>query len=203
MNDITIFFLLGKTFMCREIIKASATLIHPPPQRILYCYSEWQSLYDDMPEIVEFHQGINEDLLSRDNLKNQQILLIIDDLNEDANGTLISAIFTRMSHHRFISVIYLTNSLFSNQRNYRLLASNTQYYGLFRSTRDHASIAILARQMVGSKAYKKVEQAYIECTKEPYGYLFCDLKANTPKELRFRTKILPHEDTICFVIKND
>ena len=29
----------GKSYMCREIIRAAHELIHPPPERIIYCYS--------------------------------------------------------------------------------------------------------------------------------------------------------------------
>ena len=104
---------------------------------------------------------------------------------------------------RSLSVLYLTNSLFSHQKNYRILATNTQYFFLFKSSRDHHSLGVLARQIVGPKNYKYVVEAYdYATTKFPYGYLLCDLKVATKKELRFRTRILPGEDTICFVLKD-
>jgi hypothetical protein len=192
----------GKTWMCREIIRAADELITPKVQRYLYAYGEYQKFFDSFPPYVEFHRGIDEDLISRENLKDEHTLLVIDDLLDEADSTLLSNIFTKFSHHRNITVLLLSNSLFSKQKNYRLLAVNTQYYFIFRSARDHSSVATLARQMFGS-AYKYMVAAYQECIKKDYGYLFLDLKANTPPALRVRTNILPHETTTVFLIKDN
>lgn len=55
-----------------------------PPERIYYCYSRWQSAYDEMKESIQsiqFIQGLPSISIFDENYIN---LLIIDDLMSDA-----------------------------------------------------------------------------------------------------------------------
>ena len=38
----------GKTEWTRKLLLTS--LIHPPPERILWCFGQWQPLYEDLQE---------------------------------------------------------------------------------------------------------------------------------------------------------
>lgn len=191
----------GKTHLTRKIIEAASEMIHPPPERIIYAYGEWQSIFSEMNG-VEFVKGINEKLVSRENLDNKRTLLVIDDLSDSIDEKLIGALFTRMSHHRHISVIFLLNNLFyRGLKNMRDIALNTHYYIITRSVRDYSSITTLAKQMFG-KDYKSMMQAYADATKDNFGYLMVDLKPNTKAPLRLRTHIFPNENTVLYVIKN-
>ena len=89
----------GKSYLTKQIIEHSAKLINPPPERCIYAYGEWQPLFTQMKD-VEFVKGINEELVSRENLDGKRTLLIIDDLSDTISEQLIGALFTRMSHHR-------------------------------------------------------------------------------------------------------
>ena len=64
--------------------------------------TEWQKIYELMPPFVEFHKGITAELVSRESLQGKTTLLAIDDLNELADESLITSIFVRFSHHRYI-----------------------------------------------------------------------------------------------------
>ena len=187
------------------MLKAVKTMIHPIPERIIYAYGEWQDIFEEMKgeiENIEFVRGITESLVSRENLGGQRTLLVIDDLADEISPALIGAIFVKLSHHRHISTCFMVNNLFyRGLPNYRLIAVNTQYYIVFRNSRDQSSITTLARQMFGSH-YKYMVQAYEDSVKRDFGYLFIDLKSGSKKELRLRTNILPHQDTICYVIKD-
>jgi hypothetical protein len=77
---------------------------------------------------------------------------------------------------------------FSKGKENRTMSINTQYTVLFKNLRDQVGPAILARQMYPSNS-KKFMIKYIEATKRPYGYLFIDLKQNTPEENRLKTDI--------------
>ena len=191
----------GKTYLTRKIIENAPTLINPPVQRIIYAYGEWQEMFEHM-EGVEFVRGISDSVVSRENLQGQRTLLILDDVSDEISEKLIGSLFIKMAHHRDISVIFLSNALFSKElRNYRLIATNTMYYIIFRSSRDHGSVTTLAKQMFGTQ-YKSMLRAYEAAVSPKYGYLFIDLKSDTPPELRLRTNILPDETTICYVIKD-
>ncbi len=51
----------GKTFLLKEILKHSNVLFDKYPEKIIYCYSAWQSSFEkfknEIPNI-EFHEGI-------------------------------------------------------------------------------------------------------------------------------------------------
>ena len=82
-------------------------MISPPPQHIVYCYSIYQPLFDQYPDI-EFVEGL-PDLSQFDGSKN--VLLILDDMMSEINQTMTD-LFTKGSHHRNISVIFITQNLF-------------------------------------------------------------------------------------------
>ena len=58
-------------------------------------------------------------------------------------------IFTKISHHRNLSVVYLTQNLFNNHT--RTLSLNSPYIVLFKNERDATQVANLARQMYPGK----------------------------------------------------
>ena len=55
----------GKTVWVKSLLENAQTTISPVPQRIIWCYGQWQPSYFDMlgaiPEI-EFNKGIPEDI---------------------------------------------------------------------------------------------------------------------------------------------
>ena len=73
----------GKSRFVANLIKNATSVIHPPPHKIFFCYSEWQDLYDSLTKHgVRVHRGmINVDSLDPE-LKN---LFIFDDLLNDVN----------------------------------------------------------------------------------------------------------------------
>jgi hypothetical protein len=79
----------------------------------------------------------------------------------------------------------------------RTMSINTQYIVLLKNPRDQIGPAILARQMYPSNSQKFMIK-YIEATTRPYGYLFIDLKQNTPEEDRLKTDISMYEYNILY-----
>ena len=75
------------------------------------------------------------------------------------------------------------------------MSINTQYIVLFKNPRDQIEPAILARQMYLNNQ-KKFMIKYTEATKRPYGYLFIDLKQNTPEEERLKIDIFNDHTTV-------
>jgi hypothetical protein len=59
---------------------------------------------------------------------------------------------------------------------------------MFKNPRDRSQISFLARQMY-PKQSKFLEEAYLDATNIPHGYLFIDLKQTTPNELRILTNV--------------
>ena len=46
----------GKTLFTFRLLNEAQDMITPRPQRIMYCYSEYQDVFSDYPEI-EFNEG--------------------------------------------------------------------------------------------------------------------------------------------------
>ena len=190
----------GKSVFTKKLIENADVMINPPPDKILYCYGEWQTMFSEMSN-VEFFRGINEDIIKRENLTGHT-LLILDDLADEIDSKLLERIFTKISHHRSLSVILLIHSLFyPGLKNMRLISLNTHYLVIFKTARDQNSIATIARQMFG-KRYKYMIDAYNDATSENYGYLIVDSKSSTPDLIRLRTKVFPGETTVAYIQQN-
>ena len=97
----------GKTILVFRLIDAvlDNALFEPPIKRIWYCYGEWQTTYDEYIHQVHFHKGLpSESDFVFDG--SEPSLLVLDDLMSSTNG-FVSDIFTKLSHHRDLSVMYL------------------------------------------------------------------------------------------------
>jgi len=81
----------------------------------------------------------------------------------------------KISHHRNISVLYLTQNSFDKNRFASTISLNAHYYVLLKNPRDAIQFATLARQMYPNDSRFAME-AYRDATSVPYGYLLVDLK---------------------------
>lgn len=185
----------GKTIFLARFIRDIKELMFPTPEKIVYCYGEYQDIFADLPE-VEFREGLPK-LAEFDG--SQRVLLIIDDLMHEA-GHDVEKIFTRGSHHRNISVFFVTQNLFFKSKGSRTMSLNAHYIVAFKSPRDIGQISVLARQIYGSNSKFMIE-AFNDATSKPFGYLLIDLKPQTPEQLRLRTNIFPDEVNYAYIRK--
>jgi hypothetical protein len=117
----------------------------------------------------------------------------------EANDS-VSNIFTKVSHHRNVSVIYLSKNLFHKSKQNRTLSLNAPYIVLFKNPRDAVQVATLARQMHPGRG-KFLAEAFKDATDKPYGYLLIDLKPDTEEKYRIRTNIFPNERQYVYIPK--
>lgn len=177
-------------------------MLSPSPEIVYFCYSQWQSLYDEISQMmlvsgvtIVFHQGIKpvEEMEGVTVRK----LVIYDDLMNDINDE-IADVFTKKSHHQNLTAVFLTQNLFQKAKQSRVVSLNAKYLGLFKAPRDKAQIMHLARSMYpGSSKY--MIDAYTKATAEPHQYLWVDLRQETPENMRLRSKIFPDETTEVWV----
>jgi hypothetical protein len=59
----------------------------------------------------------------------------------------ISDLFTKGSHHRNLSIIYIVQNIFHQGKEMRNIRLNAHYIVLFKSPRDKQQISMLARQI--------------------------------------------------------
>ncbi len=77
----------GKTTFVKELIEKAQMLIDPPPQRIVWCYGEWQSGYQKIE--AEFVEGLYTEFDP-----NMHNLVVIDDMMGESEKQ-IAELFTR------------------------------------------------------------------------------------------------------------
>jgi hypothetical protein len=123
-------------------------------------------------------------------------LLVLDDLMSQVDEN-ISNMFTRGSHHRGISVVFIVQNLFQKNPHARTISLNSQYIVLYKNPRDVHQFSVLARQM-GINA-KFAREAFQLATSEPHTYLLVDLKPETNDNYRLRANIFPGEQTHVYV----
>ena len=178
----------GKSVFIQRLLKHAKTVINPPPEKILYCYGVYQEIFSKI-EGVEFNEGLPS-LDEFDGGKHS--LVIIDDLMHETNQ-VVSRLFTRVSHHTNTSVIFVTQNIFNATKETRNITLNAQYLVLYKNVRDQSQIAYLSRQMYPGKSKHMIE-AYTDATREPYSYLFVDLKPNTDEKHRLKACVFPDDE---------
>jgi hypothetical protein len=187
----------GKTQFVLKLIHYSSCFIIPAPERIVWCYGAYQEIFhsENFSAHVEFIEGLPDANV----LDGRRTLLIIDDLMSETDSR-VTNLFTKGSHHKNASIIYISQNLFHKGKENRNISLNTHYLVLFKNPRDAAQIVHLGRQIFPDRA-KYLRESFSDATSHCYGYLLVDLKTTTPDELRLRTNIFPNETTSVYVYK--
>jgi len=180
----------GKTFFVKRFFRNMDAMSDTKFDRILFYYSEWQSSYTEYGNNVEFHEGLprNDDYVNDPRPK----LIVIDDLMREASDNAVIDLFTKGSHHKNLSVIFITQNLFHQGRGMRDISLNANYIVVFKNPRDRAQIQHLARQ-VYPENIKFLWEVYNDATSIAHGYLLLDLKQSTPENCRLRAHIFPDD----------
>ena len=194
----------GKSCLTKRILEHCNAMFTQQVTKIIYAYSEWQSLYDEMKKTVdnlEFYQGLpDREAMQCFGSTKQHVILCIDDLfmqvtqSEDA-----VQLFCVFSHHLNISVIFLAQSLYPPGRFSKTLSLQVQYYFLLRNRRDKRQVITFASQLFPSKS-KYMLDAYEKCTERvDYNYLLIDISPSVDQRYQLRSNIFPGETTVCYL----
>lgn len=191
----------GKSTFIRKFIHQIKDIVDQPIYEIIYC-SPILNTYNEKSNVkITYHDTIPDVLNVFSDKKNR--LLILDDMMREAGSDVID-LYTKYSHHLNISIIFISQNFFSSGKGRRDLSLNTHYIVCFKNPRDKQQIAFLARQIYPENS-KFVQEAFIDATSKPYGYILFDLTQTTPEHLRYRTNIFCEIDNrgpIIYVPKN-
>ena len=152
----------GKTQFTLRLIENVETMIIPKIERIIWCYGVFQNAFDNLQN-VEFYEGIPE-LSIFDG--RQRTLLILDDLMHETDDR-VTKIFTKISHHMNVSVLYLTQNLFFGGKQNRTVGLNSHYLVLFKNPRDATQVATLGRQIFPGRS-KFIVEVFKDATSTPF-----------------------------------
>jgi hypothetical protein len=192
----------GKTRLVLRILEKQ--VIHPFPTRILWVYSEWQKDYKEAAFIyphIEFVQGWQDDIYDRIKPNERNLLIVDDQMDEAGSSKTLTKLFTKGSHHRNLTILYLLQNMYNSGSSQRTVSLNSHYNVVFRNSRDASQFRTLAHQMHPGNA-KWLIQAFDDATSEPYGYLVLDHHPESDKDKRVVSKILPGEQLTIYQAKN-
>ena len=190
----------GKTSFVRRLLDSLYRMTTSEPRKILYCYGTFQPLFADMQKDhpdMNFMEGVPSkndlDELSRDGPS----LVVLDDLMDEVNNSKdMQKLFTQYSHHKDISVIFISQNIYFGGRYGKTINLNSHYLVLFKNP-NLSQIRILGQQIMPGRG-KALVQAYEDATGERYGYLLVDLHPNNDRDLMLRSHIFPDEDTVVY-----
>lgn len=194
----------GKTVWVYKLFQNIKTMIDTEISEIIWCYGAYQPLYDEMKEKISTPMKFVEGIPMLDDIAPEYRpparIVVLDDLMRHANEN-VSDFFTKGSHHKNLSVIFITQNIFHQNKSMRDISLNAHYVVLFKSPRERFQIVPFSRQIYPENP-KYVQEAFYDSTTGPHGYLLFDLKQNTPDHMRLRTLIFPDENTVVYVPKN-
>ena len=183
----------GKTFWLYKLLQNKDIMFVSPPNNIRYCYSVWQNVFDDMENElnVTFLEGLPSVEHIKDIFDGKHNLIYLDDLqHEVSNNKEIEKLFTQLSHHNNLSVIYINQNLYYQGKCARTMNLNTAYTVMLKNPRNIQQAALLGMQ-IGMR--KVLKEAYQDVNKKQYGYLIVDLSPKSNEKYRLRTNVFPDE----------
>ena len=159
----------GKTEWLEQVLK-DKKLFYPPSKKIVYCYDRWQPRFDRVKKQskVKFYKGLPPGGALAKWFKPQDHgILIMDDLMEEGGSDKrVLDLFTKDSHHRGITALYLTQDLFPPGKNAKTINRNAHYVICFKCPRDTTGIRNLLLQVYPEK-WRKVLQLFFKTHGSP------------------------------------
>lgn len=196
----------GKSEWVAKLLNNLGTLLTERVELVLYCYGALNANVMQLQKSglvggggggkgtrVIIHPGVpGEELVQKRAMQTGgKLLLVLDDLMVGIGQQFLDAIFTRGSHHWGVSVVLITQHLFS--RELRIARNNSHYLVLMRNPSGALQIRTLATHLFpGRSAY--FMEAYANATEKQFGYLVVDMHPESPEMLRLKTNIYGEGD---------
>ena len=191
----------GKTNFIFRVLNNRGKIFQTPPYGVLYCYTEYQEIFDGYKDNVHFFKGLpsKTDLdkfrskFTTQNVKTPHIILVLDDLMMDINVEVCKLV-TVYSHHNNISVFLILHNLFFQHKVMRSIILSIHYYVLFGIRRDISQIRYFSNQLFNDKDERN---AFLELYKDTldtkYGFLLVELHPRQKYRISIRQNIFPSE----------
>jgi hypothetical protein len=178
----------GKSTFVKNLINDCENIFEEKIEEIFYCLPTQVNFEQSFNKPVKIYEGVPDLDIFGDH---KSRILVLDDLMTQQNQDFID-LFTRISHHNNVTVIYLTQNLFNSKKGSRDISLNAHYIVFFKNPRDKNQISYLGRQ-VFPENQKYLQEAFRDATSVPHGYLMLDLSQETEDDYRLRTNILPKD----------
>ena len=96
---------------------------------------------------IEFVNGIPS-ALEDESYNKRNLIVFVDQMIDAGKDKRVIDLFTRGSHHRNLSMIYIVQNLLHQEKGGRSISFNSHYLVLFKNPRDKLQILTLAKKNV-------------------------------------------------------
>lgn len=175
----------GKTTALVDLLKRG--MFDPLPKHVFVFHGEEQKLYEEFPKGTVFIKGWDTNKI--ESIPPDSMVIVDDLMTEVKDCKVLSKMFTKMSHHRLLTVIWLTQNLFPKGKECRDISLNSQYILLFRNPRDQAQLRHLSSQMFPGKTADFINE-FEKATADPYDPMMINLRQDQPANDRVMRFIL-------------
>ena len=184
----------GKTVLVRRILNHWEKLIdiNKSDFNVLWCYGQMQNLYHETVPNVNINYFYGKPTENTLNEYNPDLIVLDDLMNELKDDQKTSDLFTKYSHHKNISVIFIIQNIFNQGKYMRNISLNSHYIIVMNGVRSSQQIVVLGSQIFAGKT-KALREVFNKATSRSYGYLLFDLHPRTNQKFRLRTRITPEE----------
>ena len=176
----------GKSSLTHELL-ADPNMFSKPIGKIYWFYGQYCKELYRKPYIV--NQGLPE---SFEDIEPFSVVVLDDLMDATKNHAGVTSLFTRLVHHKNLFVINITQNYYQQSKDARTRRLNTQYLIIFKNPADITQVNTIANQMF-PKNSNFLTEAYKYVIQKPHGYLFIDLRQETPDEIRIRTSIIKRD----------
>ena len=172
------------------------TVFETRPRKIVYAYDRWQPRFDRMKKRdgITFYKGIPDTSHLPKWFPSGGVLVLDDLMEEGGQDKRVLDLFTKDSHHRNITVLFLTQDLFPPGKFSKSINRNAHYLVAFKSPRDKTGIRNVLQQMYPGK-WRPIMEVYNQVTSAPFGYLFIDVHPTSDDRYRLWSRLTKKEGT--------
>ena len=185
----------GKTELVEQWLR-DQTLFQVKPKKIVYAYDRWQPRFERMQKKdgIQFYRGVPDPRhLTQWFGRTRGGVLVLDDLMEEGGqDKRVLDLFTKDSHHRNITVLYLTQDLFPPGKFAKTINRNAHYIVAFKNPRDQTGIRTVLLQAFPER-WRQVLRLFKRVTSRPFGYLMLDVHPASDDRYRLWSHLTPRE----------
>ena len=184
----------GKTVLVERLLREKK-VFESPPKKIVYAYDRWQPRFERMQrDGMVFFQGIPDPTHLATWFPQGGVLVLDDLMEEGGQDKRVLDLFTKDSHHRNITVLFLTQDLFPPGKFAKTINRNAHYIIAFKNPRDKTGIRNILMQMYPDQ-WRRVLELYSRITARPFGYLMLDVHPASDDRYRLWSHLTRAEGT--------
>ena len=146
----------GKSTYIHHLLSDLERYFSPVPTRVLYFHRTLANedfLLNDKIELrSDDPSNLVAELEGDSASKFRNALIILDDALNYIGGKAIVSLFTRLSNHSDISVVFVSQQLFGAHSSLRTVYLNCNHFCLFSSPNDPSSVNILSSRLFPQKS---------------------------------------------------